>query len=93
VYNINYGIVNLYQTMEVEMRSIGRFLAGFLFGGLVGIGVTLILTPYSGEENRTYVVKYVDHVKEEVQTAMSEKRAELESELAQLRQPQKSLPK
>jgi gas vesicle protein len=90
VYNINYEIVNLYQTMEVEMRSIGRFLTGFIFGGLVGLGMTLILTPHSGEENRTYIVKYVDHVKEEVQMAMLEKRAELEQELAHLRQPQTS---
>lgn len=74
--------------MEVEMRSLGRFLAGFVFGGLVGLGMTLILTPHSGEENRTYIVKYVDHVKEEVQTAMLEKRAELEVELEHLRQPQ-----
>jgi gas vesicle protein len=88
VYNNNYEIVNLYQTMEVEMRSLGRFLAGFVFGGLVGLGMTLILTPHSGEENRTYIVKYVDHVKEEVQTAMLEKRAELELELEHLRQPQ-----
>ena len=79
--------------MEVEMRSIGRFLAGFVFGGLVGMGMTLILTPYSGKENRTYVVKYVDHIKEEVETAMLEKRAELDQELAQLRQPQTPLPK
>ena len=75
------------------MRSIGRFLAGFVFGGLVGLGMTLIMTPHSGEENRTYVVKYVDHVKEEVQTAMLEKRAELEVELEHLRQPQTPLPK
>ena len=74
--------------MEVEMRSLGRFLAGFVLGGLVGLGMTLILTPHSGEENRTYIVKYVDHVKEEVQTAMLEKRAELEVELEHLRQPQ-----
>ena len=70
------------------MRSLGQFLAGFVFGGLVGLGMTLILTPHSGEENRTYIVKYVDHVKEEVQTAMLEKRAELEVELEHLRQPQ-----
>ena len=79
--------------MEVEMRSKGRFLAGFIFGGLVGLGVSLILTPNSGEENRTYVVKYVDHIKEEVNIAMLEKRAELELELAHLRQPQTPLPK
>jgi gas vesicle protein len=87
VYNINYEIVNLYQTMEVEMRSLGQFLAGFVFGSLVGLGMTLILTPHSGQENRTYIVKYVDHVKEEVQSAMLEKRAELEVELEHLRQP------
>ena len=75
------------------MRSLGRFLVGFIFGGLVGAGLSLILTPYSGEENRTYVVKYVDRIKEEVQTAMLEKRAEQEQELAQLRQPQSPSPK
>jgi len=75
------------------MRSIGQFLAGFLFGGLVGVGMGLILSPYSGEENRTYIVKYVDRIKEEVQTAMLEKRAEQEQELAQLRQPQSPSPK
>ncbi len=69
------------------MRSIGRFLAGFVFGGLVGAGMALILSPFSGEENRTYIVKYVDQLKEEVQTAMLEKRAEQEQELDQLRQP------
>jgi gas vesicle protein len=79
--------------MEVEMRSIGRFLAGFVFGGLVGVGIALIMSPSSGEENRTYIVKYVDRIKEEVQTAMLEKRVEQEQELAQLRQPQSTLPK
>jgi hypothetical protein len=80
-------------TMEVEMRSISRFLAGFVFGGLVGAGMALILSPFSGEENRTYIVKYVDRLKEEVQTAMLEKRAEQEQELAQLRQPPEPSPK
>ena len=75
------------------MRSIARFLAGFMFGGLLGAGAALILSPNSGEENRTYIVKYVDRIKEEVQTAMLEKRAEQEQELAQLRQPQSPLPK
>jgi gas vesicle protein len=93
VYNINYEIVNLYLIMEVEMRSIGRFLAGFVFGGFLGVSMALILTPYSGEENRTYIVKYVDRIKEDVQTAMLEKRVEQEQELAQLRQPQPPLPK
>ena len=75
------------------MRSISRFLAGFMFGGLVGAGMALIMSPYSGAKNRTYVVKYVDRLKEEVQTAMLEKRAEQEQELAQLRQPQPPSPK
>lgn len=79
--------------MEVEMRSIGRFMAGFFFGGLVGAGMALILSPFSGEENRTYIVKYVDQLKQEMQTAMLEKRAEQEQELAQLRQPPAPLPK
>ena len=75
------------------MRSIGRFLAGFIFGGLVGAGMALILSPFSGEENRTYIIKYVDQLKEEMQTAMLDRRAEQEQELAQLRQPPAPLPK
>ena len=69
------------------MRSLGRFLVGFFWGGLVGAGMALILTPNSGEENCTYIVKYVGGLKEEVQTAMDEKRVEQEQALAQLRQP------
>lgn len=75
------------------MRSISRFLAGLVFGGLMGAGMALILSPYSGKENRTYIVKYVDRVKEEVQTAMLEKRTEQEQELAKLRQPQTPMSK
>ncbi len=75
------------------MRSISRFLSGFVFGGLVGAGIAIILSPFSGDENRTYIVRYVNQLKAEVQTAMLEKRAEQEQELAQLRLPPAPLPK
>ena len=75
------------------MRFLSRFLTGFIFGGLIGAGLALILTPYSGEENRLYIVQYVDRAKEEVQTTMLETRAEQEHELAELRKPPTFLPK
>ncbi len=74
------------------MQSIGRFLSGFFFGTLIGAGLGLLLSPYSGEDNRTSIVRYVDRVKAEMQAAMVEKRVEQERELAQLRQPKEPLP-
>jgi gas vesicle protein len=69
------------------MRSVGKFITGFVMGGLLGTALTLLLTPYSGEDNRTWVSQYVEKVKEEVQTAMVEQRTTLEHELSQLRKP------
>ena len=69
------------------MRSVGKFITGFLMGGLLGSALTLLLTPYSGEDTRTWVSQYVEKIKEEVQTAMVEQRTTLEDELTQLRKP------
>ena len=69
------------------MRSVGKFITGFVMGGLLGTALTLLLTTYSGEDNRTWVSQYVEKVKEEVQTAMVEQRTTLEHELSQLRKP------
>jgi gas vesicle protein len=74
--------------MEVLMRSASRFLFGFILGGLVGSGLAFLFAPEAGEDTRTNVKQYFDRVKEEVQLAMLEKRAEQENELAKLRLPQ-----
>jgi gas vesicle protein len=69
------------------MRSVGKFITGFVMGGLLGSALTLLLTPYSGEDTRTWAGQYIEKVKGEVQTAMVEQRTMLEHELSQLRKP------
>lgn len=69
------------------MRSVGKFITGFVMGGLLGSALTLLLTPYSGEDTRTWVAQYVEKVKEEVQTAMVQERTTLDNELSELRKP------
>jgi gas vesicle protein len=41
--------------MAEHDSDLGAFLAGFLFGGLVGAGVALLLAPQSGEETREMI--------------------------------------
>jgi len=69
------------------MRSEVKFIAGFVMGGLLGTTITLLLTPYSGEDTRTWIGQYVENIKQEVQAAMVDQRAELENELSDLRKP------
>jgi len=69
------------------MQSVGKFLTGFVMGGLIGSGLTLLFTPYSGEDTRTWVGQYFEKINQEVQTAMVEQRTVLENELSDLRKP------
>ena len=47
----------------------------------------LLLTPYSGEELRERVQSEVDRIQSEVKQAAVDRRAELEGQLAALREP------
>jgi gas vesicle protein len=69
------------------MAPLGKFIAGFVMGGFLGSTLTIFLTPYSGEDTRTWIGQYVEKIKQEVQTAMAEQRKELENELSDLRKP------
>jgi len=40
---------------ETNVNHPGSFLAGVLFGGLIGAGVTLLLAPQSGKQTRTQI--------------------------------------
>lgn len=72
------------------MRSITRFLEGFIIGGLVGAAVALLLAPYSGEELRTQMQNEASRIRAEVSQAAQQRRAELEQQLAALRAPRKA---
>jgi len=69
------------------MRSVTRFLEGFILGGLVGVAVALLVTPYSGEELRGQMQNEVARIRSEVSQAASTRRAELEQQLAAMRAP------
>jgi gas vesicle protein len=72
------------------MRSITRFLEGFILGGLVGAAIGLLLAPYSGEELRTQMQNEANRIRAEVSQAAQQRRAELEQQLAALRAPRKA---
>jgi gas vesicle protein len=71
------------------MRSFIRFMEGFLLGALIGVVVAILLTPFSGDELRLRMREEADRIQGEVKRAASERRAELEEQLAALRSPQK----
>jgi gas vesicle protein len=70
--------------MEAGMKKFGKFLFGAMLGGLVGSGVALLFAPASGKATQQEIVAYFDHLKDEVQQAADEKRAELEDQLRTL---------
>jgi gas vesicle protein len=71
------------------MKSVLRFMEGFILWGLVGMTVALLLAPYSGEELRGQMQSEVDRIRSEVGQAASTRRAELEGQLAAMRAPRR----
>ncbi len=70
----------------------GRFLEGFILGGLLGAGLVILLAPTSGEQFRGQLKGEVEHLRAEVEKAASDRRSELEKQLAALRAPRKPGP-
>jgi len=68
-----------------------NFTIGALLGGIVGSALALLLTPASGESLRNQVRESVVEVQSEVRQAASDRRAELEKQLAALRASQKDI--
>ena len=69
------------------MKSVERFLTGFVLGSLIGAGLALLLAPASGEDLRDQITSEIERIQSEVQSAADERRAELERQLADLRTP------
>jgi len=70
------------------MKRMLSFLSGAIMGVLVGATLALLLAPASGEGLREQLRERVVVVQEEIKKAASERRAELEEQLAGLRAPQ-----
>jgi gas vesicle protein len=69
------------------MRSFARFMSGFILGGLVGAAAAILLAPYSGEQLRDQIEGEVGRIQIEVKQAATDRRSELEKQLAALRAP------
>ena len=67
------------------MQKALNLVLGMVLGGLVGSTLALLLTPMSGDELRMEVKDYSRQVKNEVESAATARRAQLERELANLR--------
>lgn len=67
------------------MRKYWNFLLGAILGGVVGGGLALFFAPNSGEQTRKGIEDYFKNLQNEIQKAGTEKRAELEAQLNQLR--------
>lgn len=66
------------------MNKFGKFLSGFLMGGVLGSILVILLTPFSGDEMRTRIQDKYEYVKLEVENAAETRSAELKQQLAAL---------
>ncbi len=71
------------------MRKFGNFMFGIMLGGILGSAIAILFAPASGEKARDEIKAYFVNLKEEVNRAADEKRAELEMELDKLRSGKK----
>lgn len=69
------------------MKRFLSLFAGFLTGILVGAAVAILLAPTSGEQLQSQIRDRATNIREEVAKAAAERRAELEEQLAALREP------
>lgn len=69
------------------MNRFLSFVSGALLGAVVGATLALLLTPTSGDDLLARLEDRTSYVREEVRKAAASRRAEMESQLADLRKP------
>lgn len=67
------------------MQKAFNFLIGLLAGAMVGGAAVLLLTPASGRQLRADLENYTGQVKNEIELAAHNRRAEMEEQLSRLR--------
>jgi gas vesicle protein len=72
------------------MHRVSSFLSGFIMGSLIGGALGLLIAPASGERLRQQMQERAQQFQIEIKQAAATRRAELEQELAALRQPKKT---
>ena len=71
------------------MKRLTNLMLGVFIGGLIGSAIAMLLAPASGETLRRKVLESFIEMQEEMRTAATSRRAELEKQLADLRAPRK----
>ena len=69
------------------MKKFASFLLGSIMGALVGSTIAILMAPSSGDDLRTEIAQRAASFKDDVIAASENKRIELETQLASLRQP------
>jgi gas vesicle protein len=69
------------------MRRAFGFLIGTVIGGIIGAGITLLLTPISGRDLRYQINDRAQGVAASIRSAANTKRIELQERLETLRTP------
>ena len=64
-----------------------NFIMGAGLGAMLGAAIALLLAPVSGDELQAQIQAEIERIQLDVKTASAERRAELEAQLAALRQP------
>ncbi|MCH7479781.1 MAG: YtxH domain-containing protein [Chloroflexi bacterium] len=70
------------------MKRIFSFLMGTMLGALAGAALAILLTPQSGDDLRGGMRERVMNLKNELTSAASSRKIELERQLANLRNPE-----
>jgi len=70
------------------MQRTLSFLAGAVTGALVGATLMVLFTPAPGETIRSDLQNRIQRLQDEMRGAASNRRAEMEAQLARLRAPQ-----
>jgi gas vesicle protein len=71
------------------MRQALSFFVGVVAGGLVGASIAILFAPVSGENLRFQIQERSIQLKDDIKSVAEARRAELERELATLREPAK----
>ena len=71
------------------MKTAMNFLMGVILGSLFGAVLALLFAPSSGKELIDRIQNEVERVRSDVRKAASDRRVELEQQLAVLRSPRK----
>lgn len=74
------------------MKRFVAFLLGVASGALVGASVAILMAPASGDDLRGELRSRFGRFRNELQAAAQERRAELERQLYNMRQPTKEIP-